>query len=48
MWLVIYGERIAAKLVHRIGAKLVLNWEQDVIYQKLANLCIKRIPMLTG
>lgn len=42
MWLVIYGERIAAKLVHGIGAKLVSNWEQDVIYQKLANFMYKK------
>lgn len=37
------------KVHERFGAKLISNWEQNMLYNRsLQILCIKKISMLTG
>ena len=50
MWRVKNAPKLSSKyLVHGIGAKLVSNWEQDMLYyESLKFICRTKMSMLPG
>ena len=50
MWRVKNSPKLSSKyLVHGIGAKLVSNWEQDMLYnESLKFICRTKMSMLPG